>query len=90
MKNTHERITVRLLSWATTAQFYNKINEADVIEGYKPSDEPHSEYLRRVVPVCVQQGAPTVDAYIYVYPGSEPLSHWKRIPSGDWMRRLEE
>jgi gamma-glutamylcyclotransferase (GGCT)/AIG2-like uncharacterized protein YtfP len=53
-------IRVRLLRWPDAASFAAKLARADEIEGYDPSDEATSEYVRRQVWVTrLPQQSPT-------------------------------
>jgi gamma-glutamylcyclotransferase (GGCT)/AIG2-like uncharacterized protein YtfP len=57
----------------------------DEIEGYQPSAPDVSLYVRRVVPVTLDDGD-GVDAWVYFY--NAPLGQAPRISSGDYLEYL--
>jgi gamma-glutamylcyclotransferase (GGCT)/AIG2-like uncharacterized protein YtfP len=57
----------------------------DDIEGYSPSDPDRSLYIRRSVPVTLEDGRP-VNAWVYFY--NAPLGAAPRIPSGDYLAHI--
>jgi gamma-glutamylcyclotransferase (GGCT)/AIG2-like uncharacterized protein YtfP len=62
------------------------LSALDEIEGYRPDDPDTSLYLRRLVPVHLDDGT-TADAWAYFY--NAPLGHAPRIPSGDYLAYLK-
>jgi gamma-glutamylcyclotransferase (GGCT)/AIG2-like uncharacterized protein YtfP len=57
----------------------------DDIEGYDPAAPDQSLYIRRVVPVHLDDDR-SVEASVYFY--NAPLSEAPRIPSGDYLKYL--
>jgi gamma-glutamylcyclotransferase (GGCT)/AIG2-like uncharacterized protein YtfP len=57
----------------------------DEIEGYEAADPDASLYVRREVPVRLEDGT-SVDAWVYFY--NAPLGHAPRIESGDYRQHL--
>lgn len=85
-------VHVRLLSWATRADFEAKMRAADVIEGYNPADEAGSEYVRRSVWVRTVDPltgkVERIRSWMYVMvEAMKPDASWVRIPAQDWMKR---
>jgi gamma-glutamylcyclotransferase (GGCT)/AIG2-like uncharacterized protein YtfP len=58
----------------------------DEIEGYEPAAPDVSLYVRRVVPVQLDDGG-SVDAWVYFY--NAPLGQAPRIESGDYLDYLK-
>jgi gamma-glutamylcyclotransferase (GGCT)/AIG2-like uncharacterized protein YtfP len=58
--------------------------QLDFVEEYLPDEEAQSLYLRRSVPVTLEDGNERW-AWTYVY--NRPYDPRKIIPSGDWRRR---
>jgi gamma-glutamylcyclotransferase (GGCT)/AIG2-like uncharacterized protein YtfP len=58
----------------------------DEVEGYEPESPERSLYVRRSVPVHLDEGNGTVDAWVYFY--NAPLGQAPRIPSGDYIKHL--
>jgi gamma-glutamylcyclotransferase (GGCT)/AIG2-like uncharacterized protein YtfP len=58
----------------------------DEIEGYRPEDPDTSLYLRRLVPVHLDNDT-TADAWAYFY--NAPLGNAPRIASGDYLSYLK-
>jgi gamma-glutamylcyclotransferase (GGCT)/AIG2-like uncharacterized protein YtfP len=59
----------------------------DSIEGYRPGDPEHSLYTRVQSPVTLEDGQ-SQTAWVYFY--NAPLGQASRIPSGDYLRHLEQ
>lgn len=57
----------------------------DEIEGYRPSEPEASLYMRRSVPVTLEDGI-VVNVWVYFY--NAPLGRAERIPSGDYLEYL--
>ena len=65
------------------AKWGNKLNEADMIEGYNAKDPPSGLYERGVITAVLEDGG-SVQAYIYHRPRCNRAT---RIPSGNWLDR---
>jgi gamma-glutamylcyclotransferase (GGCT)/AIG2-like uncharacterized protein YtfP len=57
----------------------------DDVEGYDPATPDSSLYVRKVVPVHLDDGR-DVEAWVYFY--NAPLGDAPRIPSGDYLKYL--
>ncbi len=57
----------------------------DEIEGFRPDDPDTSLYVRRLIPVYLEDGT-SADAWAYFY--NAPLGHAPRIESGDYLGYL--
>ena len=57
----------------------------DEIEGYRPSEPDASLYVRREMPVILDDGR-AADAWVYFY--NAPLGRAQRIESGDYLEYL--
>lgn len=57
----------------------------DEVEGCEPADPDASLYVRRVVPVLLDDGS-NLDAWVYFY--NAPLGQAPVIPSGDYLEHL--
>lgn len=57
----------------------------DAVEGYDPGAPDHSLYIRRLVPVHLDDER-DVEAWVYFY--NAPLAEAPRIPSGDYLKYL--
>lgn len=55
----------------------------DQYEGYSPDSPDSSLYIRRIVPVMLEDGT-TTEAWIYLY--NRKPDDLKRIPSGDFLK----
>jgi gamma-glutamylcyclotransferase (GGCT)/AIG2-like uncharacterized protein YtfP len=58
----------------------------DEAEGFHPTDEPGSLFVRRRVAVLIGDGS-TREAWVYVYNG--PAGQGSRIDSGDWRAHVD-
>ena len=58
----------------------------DEIEGFRPGDPETSLYVRRRVPVYLDDGT-SAEAWAYFY--NAPLGHAPRIESGDYLEYLK-
>ncbi len=58
----------------------------DEIEGYRPDDPDTSLYLRRLVPVHLDDDT-IAEAWAYFY--NAPLGSAPRIPSGDYLAHMK-
>jgi len=56
----------------------------DSVEEYQPAAETQSLYVRRVVPVTLEDGAER-RAWAYLY--NRPFDPRRILPGGDWRRR---
>jgi hypothetical protein len=92
-----DELSVRVLTWADSAKWQQKLAEADEIEGYDAKHPDQGEYTRRLVEVQLESApaaagsAPTAtattSAYIYLTPNTKPNKDWVHIPSGHWLKR---
>jgi gamma-glutamylcyclotransferase (GGCT)/AIG2-like uncharacterized protein YtfP len=62
------------------------LSALDEIEGYRSTEPDTSLYVRRQIPVHLEDGS-TADAWAYFY--NAPLGHAPRIPSGDYLQYLK-
>lgn len=60
------------------------LTQLDAVEEYRPEAEARSMYLRRVVPVVLEDGTDGL-AWAYIY--NRPYDPRRIIQSGDWRRR---
>lgn len=58
----------------------------DEVEGHRPADHDRSLYVRRLVPVRLDDDT-TQEAWAYFY--NAPLGHAPRILSGDYLKHLK-
>lgn len=59
--------------------------QLDFVEEYSPGEEARSLYLRRSVPVVLEDGA---EAWAWAYVYNRPYDPRRIIGSGDWRHRL--
>jgi gamma-glutamylcyclotransferase (GGCT)/AIG2-like uncharacterized protein YtfP len=75
--------------WGEVFQFEDApavLAALDEIEGFRPGDPDTSLYVRRRVPVYLDDGT-SAEAWAYFY--NAPLGHAPRIESGDYLEYLK-
>ncbi len=65
----------------------NVLARLDYYEGFRPNHPQQSEYIRRQIPVRLEDGS-TLDAWIYFYNGQ--TTELRVIRSGDYLQYLND
>ena len=69
-----------------SAGFASLLAQLDFVEEYSPASEARSLYLRRSVPVVLEDGA---EGWAWAYLYNRPYDPRDIIRNGDWRRRRE-